>query len=131
MFSQSNYVAPGIGLYMGARNDNDVTVTVTEHITHPFRVKKLKVDLIDTPVRLSNGMSFGDNTCNHCDSTVTIGLLNQSLCFNCINDVVIYHQARQSWIENNGDPINELKKEIAELKQELLNLKDLRSGNPE
>lgn len=82
---------------------------------------------ISGPLLLDNGLSFRNSKCNHCAETTGIAEFSgHSLCFNCINEAVIFHQAKQSWIEQNGDPmvsclqkIDTLSKELDLLKQEM------------
>lgn len=81
-----------------------------------------------------NAIEIVNNECDNCDSTVTLSS-TISLCLTCISDLVIYHQAKQSWLETNGDPailalkkIDELKQELADLKKEIQTIKNVSNG---
>lgn len=41
----------------------------------------------------------------------------------CVKDCIIQHQARNSWIENNGDPVLAVCAELQKYKEDMLYLK--------
>jgi len=45
--------------------------------------------------------------------------VRKTICFDCIRDMAIHHQAQQSWLEKHGDPLTELRDRVAALEEQL------------
>jgi hypothetical protein len=41
----------------------------------------------------------------------------KTICFSCIRDMAIHHQAQQSWMDQNGDPLQDLRNRIEDLEK--------------
>lgn len=77
------------------------------------------------PLLCVNGVRIQIAKCDHCDNNTTISAGTNSLCVNCINDTVIFTQARQHWIDINGDPIIKCQNQVDDLKLEVTRLHKL------
>lgn len=62
-------------------------------------------------------------TCTYCNSENVMMLGKDNPCTLCVRECIIQHQARNSWLEKNGDPVQALRAEVADLKQEIADLK--------
>jgi hypothetical protein len=111
------------------------TITVKEEAT--FKGKVIIEDLTVEKLTLLDGMPFNTGSCICGRLTEekpgpVLSWDSKTLCFDCIRDVVIHHEAKTNWANKNGDPVislqtetTDLKKEITDLKAELTKLKEV------
>jgi hypothetical protein len=87
-----------------------------------LNVEEATIKNLDVTNIKINGITFGKGCI--CGEKVPGFTWNgKTLCLDCIHAVVTHSQARQSWIENNGDPTVSLREETDSLREELDDLK--------
>ena len=88
-----------------------------------LNVETAKIDNLDVTNIKINGITFSSDQCTCGEKSPGFTWNGKTLCLDCIHAVVTHSQARQSWIENNGDPVVSLREETESLREELINLK--------
>jgi hypothetical protein len=117
-----------IGQHIESKNHNSVLIRDVE-----FRNGSISIEN-DSLLILGNNMDRSFK-CDGCNEPIRSGVrwnsdnnisneenppdLKLGLCFNCIHDCALQFRAKESWAEEYGDPMTELKKEIQELKEKM------------
>lgn len=116
-----------IGQHIESKNPNSVLICDAEF-------KNGSISIEDDKLLILGNNINSCFKCEGCDDTIKSGvrwsseILYQAsepgepksgLCFNCIRDCVLQFRAKESWANEFGDPISELKKEVQELKEKM------------
>lgn len=117
-----------IGQHIESKNPNSVLI-------HDVEFKAGSISIEDDSLLILGNNLNADFKCGGCNEPIRSGVrwnsennisnkenppdLRLGLCFNCMHDCVLQFRAKESWAEEYGDPMTELKKEIQELKQKM------------
>ena len=98
--------------------------SITLHGTTTFGTDDafLKIQMLTLCNSCSNDGSYGFSWPNPNDQSESPSHLE--LCMNCIYASALHYQAKQSWTNENGDPMTILQKEVQLLKEQVNELKN-------